>query len=131
MICNIFDLVKFSEGTHLLGVSSFGNGLMFNLQYTILCNRMQPHLLALSYSLCFGIASLFSALLVVLIQNLCYLNICTCSLCILGMIVTQTLNNKHQQIPAFLRNLQDIQDSIMFPYYDFEATNEDKYSEIG
>jgi len=92
---------------------------------------MQPHLLALSYSLCFGIASLFSALLVVLIQNLCYLNICTCSLCILGMIVTQTLNNKHQQIPAFLRNLQDIQDSIMFPYYDFEATNEDKYSEIG
>jgi hypothetical protein len=47
------------------------------------------------------------------------------------MIVTQTLSNKHQQIPAFLRNLQDIQDSIMFPYYDFEATNEEKYSEIG
>lgn len=46
------------------------------------------------------------------------------------MIVTQTLSNK-QQIPVFLRNLQDIQDSIMFPYYDFEATNEEKYSEIG
>ena len=108
MICNIFDLVEFSEGTHLLGVSSFGNGLMFNLQYTILSNRMQPHLLTLSYSLCFGIASLFSALLVILIQNLCHLSICTCSLCILGMIVTQTLNTKQQQIPAFLVNLQDI-----------------------
>ena len=45
------------------------------------------------------------------------------------MIVTQTLSKP--QIPAFLPDLQDIQDCIMFPYYDFEATNEEKYSEIG